>query len=179
MTHGCELRCNAGWFTFCPHGCRCGFFTDPRRECHCTPGQVQRYLSGISGPLLDRVDMQIDVPPVDYNDLRSLAPGEASAVMLGHVIQARSIQAQRFRRGRNRTNARMNSRQMKKHCALSADGADLLKRAMEQFALSARAYTKILKLARTVADLAEAEDIGIDHVAEAIQYRSLDRNLWA
>ncbi|NQT14409.1 MAG: ATP-binding protein [Planctomycetes bacterium] len=169
---------NAGSFTFCPHGCKCGFFSDPRRECHCTPNQVQRYLSGISGPLLDRIDLQIDVPPVDYKDLRGVTPGESSASMLAQVVRAREIQTRRFRDDGILANGRMGTPQVKKHCELAGDAEAILKQAMDQFALSARAYSKILKVSRTIADLDSSDDIGVEHVSEAIQYRSLDRNLW-
>jgi magnesium chelatase family protein len=159
--------------------CKCGYLTDPRRACHCTPPQIQRYRAGISGPLLDRIDVQVDVTPVAYKDLRTLSPGESSESIRAQVLAARQAQARRFEGSNIRTNGRMSARQVKKHCVLGADAEDLLKRAMEQFALSARAYTKILKLARTIADLADADDIRTEHVSEAIQYRSLDRNLWA
>ncbi|HRU06918.1 MAG TPA: ATP-binding protein, partial [Candidatus Brocadiia bacterium] len=159
--------------------CPCGYFTDPRRACHCTPPQVQKYLSRISGPLLDRIDIQIETPAVDYRQLRSAAPGDSSATMRQRVLEARERQTARFRRSKTPLNARMTSGQIKKHCGLAEDAEQLLSRAMQELALSARAFTKILKISRTIADLDAAEEIQIAHVAEAIQYRSLDRNLWA
>lgn len=159
--------------------CPCGFFTDPRRECHCSPPQVQRYLSRISGPLLDRIDIHIEVPSVEYRDLRSGRDGEPSADMLGRVLAAREIQRRRMPRSARSVNARMTTRQIKAHCNLTEEAESLLGRAMHELALSARAYTKVLKLARTIADLGESENIAAEHLSEAIQYRSLDRNLWA
>jgi len=160
-------------------GCPCGYLTDPRKECHCTPRQVQQYLGKISGPLLDRVDIQVEVPAVDYRDLRSPADGEPSAIIRERVIAAREIQKKRFARGNTTCNARMGNRQIKKFCRIDGAAEGVLASAMQSFSLSARAYNKILKLSRTIADLDGAEEIRTEHVTEAIQYRSLDRNLWA
>jgi len=159
--------------------CPCGYLTDPRKECHCTPRQVQQYLGRISGPLLDRIDIQIEVPAVDYRDLRSPADGEPSSVIRERVIAAREVQRERFRGLKTTCNARMGNRLIKKHCKLDGAAEGVLAQAMNTFSLSARAYHKILKTARTIADLEGASEIRTEHVTEAIQYRSLDRNLWA
>ena len=169
----------AGRFVFRPHGCPCGYYTDPRKECHCTPRQIQQYLSKISGPLLDRIDLQIEVPAVNYRELRDPADGESSAAIRERVVAARDIQSARFRGDGVFCNARMGNRLIKKHCAIDAAVESFLASAVETFALSARAYTKILKVARTIADLDAARQIRLEHITEAIQYRSLDRNLWA
>ena len=170
--------------------CPCVYLTDPRKECHCTPRQVQQYLGRISGPMLDRIDIQVEVPAVDYRELRSPADGEPSSVVRERVIAAREIQKERFgaktlggvgeRRGKKTTcNARMCNRQIKKFCRIDGPAEGVLAAAMQSFSLSARAYNKILKLSRTIADLDGAKEIRTEHVTEAIQYRSLDRNLWA
>ena len=166
-------------FDCCPHGCPCGYLTDPRKECHCTPRQVQQYLARISGPLLDRIDIQVEVPAVNYRDLRSPADGEPSAVIRERVLGARAIQAKRFDGNGVFCNARMGNSQIKKFCKIDGPAEGVLAQAMHSFSLSARAYTKILKLSRTIADLEGAQEIRTEHVTEAIQYRSLDRNLWA
>jgi len=156
--------------------CPCGFATDPAKECTCTPLQIQRYLGRLSGPLLDRIDIHIDVPPLKYREITADDTGEPSAAIQDRVRRARAVQQERFRRARGvYCNAHMASRHIKRHCALDAEAADLLETAMERLSLSARAYDRILKVARTIADLEEREDIGPEHVAEAIQYRSLDR----
>jgi len=159
--------------------CPCGYFTDPRKECHCTPRQIQQYLSKISGPLLDRIDIQLEVPSVNYRQLRDPAPGESSEAIRKRVITARNIQRQRFTGDGVFCNARMTNRQIKAHCAIDNAAESFLASAMESFALSARAYTKILKVSRTIADLDAAPQIRLEHITEAIQYRSMDRNLWA
>lgn len=158
--------------------CLCGWFTDPKRQCHCTPYQVQKYLSKISGPLLDRIDLHLDVPALPSQDLLSSIPAEDSKTVRERVIKAREIQQKRFKDIDISTNAHMNHRQLKKHCPLNQDGKQLLKSAIEELSLSARAYDKILKVARTIADLTEEENILPEHIAEAIQYRSLDRHWW-
>jgi len=159
--------------------CPCGYFTDPRRECHCTPPQIQRYHSKISGPLMDRIDIQLEVPAVEYRDLRSPVDGDTSERMLEQVLAARKIQSKRFARTAITANSQMSNRHIKKHCELSPDAEQLLSQAMQTLGLSARAYTKILKVSRTIADLDAADRIGTQHVSEAIQYRSLDRSVWA
>ena len=159
--------------------CPCGYLTDPRKECHCTPRQIQQYMSRISGPLLDRIDIQVEVPAVHYRDLRSPAEGEPSSAIRERVIRARDMQLKRLKDAGIFCNARMSARLIKKFCKVDGAAETALAAAMSQFSLSARAYNKILKLSRTIADLDGAEEIRTEHVTEAIQYRSLDRNLWA
>jgi len=154
--------------------CPCGYYTDPHRQCNCTPGQIQRYLSKISGPLLDRIDIHINVSAVAFRDLHRAREGESSAGIREQVERARDIQMQRFRRARITCNAQMNNRQVRRHCALDDKCARLLREAMEGMNLSARAYTRILKVARTAADLAGHERIEPTDVTEAVQYRCLD-----
>ncbi len=158
--------------------CPCGYMTDPKRECHCTPRQVQAYMGKISGPLLDRIDIHLEVPAVPYRELRGKGQGSTSARMRDDVQAARRTQAARFGDGRT-TNARMTHRQVRAHAKLDAAGESLLKQAMMEMGLSARAHDKVLRVARTIADLDGAADIGAAHLAEAIQYRRLDRNLFA
>jgi len=158
--------------------CPCGFLGDPKRECSCTFLQVQRYRTKISGPLMDRIDIHMEVPPVQFRDLAAAEGGESSAEILTRVKAARRIQAERFQKMKIYTNAHMNSRQIRKFCALDSQSGDLMERAMEKFGLSARAHSRILKIARTIADLGASEEITSAHVAEAIQYRSLDRRVY-
>jgi magnesium chelatase family protein len=158
--------------------CPCGFLGDPKRECACTYLQVQRYRSKISGPLLDRIDIHMEVPPVPFKDLALKEEGQSSAEVLGRVKTAREIQARRFQRTKIHTNANMTSRQIRKFCQLDWDSNELLERAMDRFGLSARAHSRVLKIARTIADLEGAQDIRASHVAEAIQYRTLDRRMF-
>jgi len=157
--------------------CPCGFLGDPKRECTCTFVQIQRYRSKISGPLMDRIDIHMDVPPVEFKDLSSPRDGQSSAEILARVKQAREVQAERFQRMKIHTNARMNSRQIRQFCELNAESNNLLESAMNRFGLSARAHSRILKIARTISDLAGSERILSPHVAEAIQYRTLDRKV--
>jgi magnesium chelatase family protein len=161
--------------------CPCGFFNDKARECRCTPPMIQRYISKISGPLIDRIDIHIDVPAVNYKELRSTNVPEGSREIRERVVKARQIQLARFRAAGEKfySNAQMGSRQIRKFCELSAECERLLERAMTQQGLSARAHDRILKVARTIADLEGAPQIGIPHIAEAIQYRTLDRTYWA
>jgi len=159
--------------------CPCGYYTDPARQCRCNPYQIQRYISKISGPLLDRIDIHVEVPRVQYRELKEGQGGATSADIRSEVAAARALQSGRFKRSRINVNARMSSRQIKKHSELTPGAERLLASQMESENLSARAYTRILKVARTIADLAGAEDIKTEHVAEAIQYRTLDRDLWA
>lgn len=160
--------------------CPCGYFGDPKRECRCSPVQVERYRDRISGPLLDRIDIHVEVPAVQHREMASNELGEASAVIRERVERAREVQRARFDgKGKVRVNARMSSKLIKAHCQPGEDAEGMLKMAMTELNLSARAYDRILKVARTIADLDSADAIGAQHIAEAIQYRTLDRNLWA
>ncbi len=161
--------------------CPCGFHNDRTRECHCTEPMIQRYISKISGPLLDRIDIHIDVPAVNYKEMRSATEPEGSSRILERVIRARQIQLTRFSGARDKLycNAQMSPRQIRQFCQLSADCERLLERAMTQQGLSARAHDRILKVARTIADLDATQELEPKHIAEAIQYRTLDRTFWA
>jgi magnesium chelatase family protein len=161
--------------------CPCGYFNDRSRECHCTQPMIQRYVAKISGPLLDRIDIHIDVPAVNYKELRSAASPETSAHIRERVVRAREVQLRRFAAARPRTfcNAQMQTGQIRTHCELSPECERLLERAINQQGLSARAHDRILKVARTIADLEGAAQLDSKHIAEAIQYRTLDRNYWA
>lgn len=157
--------------------CPCGFLGDPKRECICTFLQIQRYRSKISGPLMDRIDIHLDVPSVPYRDLSQPEDGVSSEEILNRVMAARELQARRFLRSKTHTNAGMTSRQIKQFCKIDDASGDLLEAAMTRFGLSARAHARILKIARTIADLEGSQDIKASHVGEAIQYRTLDRKL--
>ena len=160
--------------------CQCGYFGDPKRECRCSPVQVERYRDRISGPLLDRIDIHVEVPAVQYQEMASNQPGEASSAIRERVEAARETQRHRFANGdRTRTNARMSARQIKQFCPLGSEAEGMMKMAMTELNFSARAYDRILKVARTIADLDNQPDIQAQHIAEAIQYRTLDRSLWA
>lgn len=161
--------------------CPCGYYNHPEKECSCAPVVVQRYLNKISGPLLDRIDLHVEVTPVSFTELSGGGnAGETSAQVRERVIKAREIQAKRFEDKHGvYCNAQMGSKLLKEVCMISPVGANLLKTAMERLNLSARAYDRILKVSRTIADLADSEDIRPEHLAEAIQYRSLDREGWA
>lgn len=161
--------------------CPCGYYNHPDKECTCAPIAVQRYLNKISGPLLDRIDLHVEVTPVSFTELSgNTNAGEASAQIRARVIDAREIQAKRFEgQAGVYCNAQMGSKLLKEVCVISTVGANLLKTAMERLNLSARAYDRILKVARTIADLAGSNDIRPEHLAEAIQYRSLDREAWS
>ncbi len=160
--------------------CPCGNYGNSAQECSCTPLQIQKYVGKISGPLLDRIDIHVEVPSVKYNELASKRAGETSKEIRGRVIKTRSFQSERFsnRKGLY-SNADMESKDIKEFCKIDNDGAELLKIAMNRLGLSARAYDRILKVARTIADLANCNDIQTEHLSEAIQYRSLDRNFYA
>jgi len=159
--------------------CPCGFFNHPEKECTCSPQMVQRYLNKISGPLLDRIDLHVEVTPVPFNELSSQRVSESSDAVRERVIKARELQAERFKEQEGiYANAQMGSKQLKDICVINSVGANLLKTAMEKLNLSARAYDRILKVSRTIADLSESEEIKPEHLAEAIQYRSLDREGW-
>jgi magnesium chelatase family protein len=157
--------------------CPCGFFSDPQRECLCTYPQIQRYKSKISGPLLDRIDIHIEVPSVKFKDLAGQAGGESSEAIRTRVKTARERQRNRFQSKALFCNAQMGPRLIKKYCLLDQESQGLLEQAMEYLGLSARAYHRILKIARTIADLEQSDSIRSYHVSEAIQYRSLDRRL--
>jgi magnesium chelatase family protein len=160
--------------------CPCGYYNHPDRECVCGPGIVQKYLSKISGPLLDRIDLHVEVTPVNFTELSSERLSEKSETIRERVIKAREIQEKRFTDHPDlHCNAQMGSKMVRQVCKISEAGQALLKKAMEKLGLSARAYDRILKVARTIADLAGTEDIQIEHLAEAIQFRSLDREGWA
>jgi magnesium chelatase family protein len=148
-------------------------------ESRSSPREIQNYLGRISGPLLDRVDLHIEVPPVKFREMSSEAAGESSAAIRERVIAARKHQHDRFAKTRIPCNARMGSRELKAHCALDDTNKELLRQAMDELQLSARAYDRILKVARTIADLDDANTIGTAHLSEAIQYRSLDRQIWS
>ncbi|HEV2806298.1 MAG TPA: ATP-binding protein [Chthoniobacterales bacterium] len=157
----------------------CGYFGDLKRECRCGPTQVHRYRQRISGPLLDRIDLHIEVPAVEYRDISSTRTEEPSSAIRERVQRARETQRARFHSDpKVNCNARMGPRQIKRHCQLSDDSQDLIRVAMTELNLSARAYDRILKVSRTVADLAASEAITPEHVSEAIQYRTFDRTLW-
>lgn len=158
--------------------CPCGYRSDPRRACHCTPQQVEKYLNKISGPLLDRIDLHVEVPAVPFTQLAEAPPGPTSADFLAQVLKARARQAERFGPRGPGVNGRMTPRQVRKHCALRPEALSLLKAAMEELGLSARAHDKVLRVARTMADLDASDTILPQHVAEAVGYRSLDRSVW-
>jgi magnesium chelatase family protein len=160
--------------------CPCGYFNHPEKECTCSPMIVQRYLNKISGPLLDRIDLHVEVTPVSFNELSSQQSSENSETVRERVLKAREIQDKRFEGVEGvYANAQMSSRQLKEICQINQVGQTLLKTAMDRLNLSARAYDRILKVARTIADLAGSDEIRPEHLAEAIQYRSLDREGWA
>jgi magnesium chelatase family protein len=160
--------------------CPCGFYNHPEKECTCPPGAVQKYLNKISGPLLDRIDLHVEVTPVAFSELSSARSQETSAIIRSRVIKAREAQAKRYKEDAGTyCNAQMSSKKLKEICIINQVGQNLLKTAMERLNLSARAYDRILKVSRTIADLSESEDIKPEHLAEAIQYRSLDREGWA
>ncbi len=158
--------------------CPCGFATDPQRECTCGPSAVQRYLKQISGPLLDRIDIHIEVPRLTPDEVMSRADGEKSVDVRRRVITARGRQTERFEDTPFVSNSHMSSKAVRDFCPLTTDCTGLLKTAIEQFALSARAHDRIIKLARTIADLDGGGEIGVAHIAEAVQYRSMDRKFW-
>ena len=160
--------------------CPCGYYNHPEKECVCGPGMVKKYLNKISGPLLDRIDIHIEVVPVPFRQLSELREAEKSSVIRERVIAARGIQEIRFSESNGiYSNAQMSSRLLKKYCRLNDEGQALLKNAMEKLGLSARAYDRILKVSRTIADLDKSENIQAQHLAEAINYRNLDREGWA
>jgi magnesium chelatase family protein len=157
--------------------CPCGFFGDPKRECTCSYREIRRYRARISGPLMDRIDIHIDVPSVPFKDLTGTGQGQSSSDIRQRVIAARKIQEKRLHKTKIHTNAMMKSRQIRRFCQIDEQSNSLLEMAMEKFGLSARALSRILKISRTIADLAGSQEIEQAHLAEAIQYRSLDRKL--
>lgn len=160
--------------------CPCGYYNHPEKECVCGPGIVQRYLSKVSGPLLDRIDLHVEVVPVSFDEMTAKRTSETSEVIRERVVKARQIQSKRFENQKEvYCNAMMPSNMVKEICTINEAGRSLLKTAMERLGLSARAYDRILKVSRTIADLAGTDEIKIEHLAEAIQYRSLDREGWA
>jgi magnesium chelatase family protein len=160
--------------------CPCGYYNHPEKECICPPGMVQKYLSKISGPLLDRIDLHVEVTPVNFSELSSDRAAEKSELIRERVIRAREIQVERFgNRPDLHANAQMSPQMVRDLCKINAAGQTLLKKAMEKLGLSARAYDRILKVSRTIADLSGSEEIKLEHLAEAIHFRSLDREGWA
>ncbi len=156
----------------------CGYRGDPRRQCKCTPLLIERYLGKLSGPLLDRLDIHIEVPSVPFRELSNQKDGTSSATMRAQVQEARERQRRRFPQASSKWNGRMSPSEIRKHCKLAGDAEGLLKAAMEQMGLSARAHDKILRIARTIADLAGSDTIDAGHLSEAINYRALDRTYW-
>ena len=160
--------------------CPCGYATDPKRQCNCSPIMIERYMGRVSGPLIDRIDIHVEVPPVPWRQLRGAGDGLSSTDMRRQVVAARQVQRRRF--GGNgdastTTNATMSPRQVRQHCALDEAGETVLKQAMNELGLSARAHDKVLRIARTIADIEGEDRVTAQHVAEAIQYRRLDRKL--
>ncbi len=158
--------------------CACGFVGDERHQCTCTPGQIHRYRTRVSGPLMDRIDIHIEVPAVDYKKLSSDLPAESSEEIRRRVVQARQIQLNRFKNDKIYCNGQMRTRHIKKYCVLTKEAKDILEAAMERLSLSARAYTRILKVSRTIADLEGSDSIESHHISEAVQYRMMDRGVF-
>jgi magnesium chelatase family protein len=159
--------------------CPCGYHNHPTRKCVCGPGVVQRYLNRVSGPLLDRIDLHVEVTPVDHHELSSQLKGESSAGILKRVLEARIVQEKRFKQSGIHCNAQMSKKDQEQNCVLKPEVNEVLKLAMEKLGLSARAYDRILRVSRTIADLDKSEEIETNHLAEAIQFRSLDKRGWA
>ena len=156
------------------HGCPCGYYTDEKKECACSPAIIQRYLSRVSGPLLDRIDIQVEVSAVDYKSLAGKTDGKASKEIRDHVETTRELQRDRFGGG-EKTNSHMSEKEIRKHCTLGTEAQAMLREIVDKMGFSARGYTKILKVSRTIADLEGSDDIQLEHVTEAVQYRTLDR----
>ena len=160
------------------NACKCGYFGHPSKECRCTPYEIRKYLSSVSGPLLDRIDLHIEVPPLEYHQLTEQPLGETSQDIRLRVNKARKIQKARYKKNKIFCNAHLNTKQLKKHCSLDSESLELIEMAINKLGFSARAYDRILKVARTIADLDGEESILSYHVSEAIQYRSLGRDYW-
>ncbi|MBQ7075299.1 MAG: ATP-binding protein, partial [Clostridia bacterium] len=158
--------------------CKCGYFGDAKHRCTCSPNDISKYVGKISGPLLDRIDIHIDVPAVQYDMLQDDEKAESSADIRARVQKAREIQSVRFKDERIFSNSQMTPSMIRKYCAITDDAKEILKTAFESLGLSARAHDRILKVARTIADLEGREKIDFNHIAEAIGYRSLDRKYW-
>lgn len=158
------------------HPCPCGYYGGQKGMCRCTPYKIGNYMSKISGPLLGRIDIHVDVPAVEYSDLASASIGETSAEIRERVNMARNVQKMRFKEYRFKANAHMSSRILKTHCKLENESESLLNQAMIELGLSARGYTKIIKVASTIADIELSDIIKVEHISEALQYRRLDRN---
>ena len=160
--------------------CPCGYYNHPEKDCVCSPGVVQKYLNRISGPLLDRIDIHLEVVPVPFEKLSEKRKSETSVEIRNRVAEARKVQEERYKDQKGiHCNAQMTTKLFQKHCELDVSCQTLIKSAMEKLGLSARAYDRILKVSRTIADLEKSENITASHLAEAIQYRSLDRDGWA
>ena len=160
--------------------CPCGYYGDPTHHCVCTPGQIQKYMNKISGPLLDRIDIQCEITPVPFKDISKAAPGEPSAAIRQRVIAARKIQEERYKEYKHiHCNAQMTERMIHQYAEPDSQSLDMLRMAMERMSLSARAYSRILKVARTIADLDGSTKVQLPHIAEAVGYRNLDRGDWA
>ena len=174
-----EYPCNFQ-FIASMNPCPCGYYGDPTHNCVCTPGQIQKYMNKISGPLLDRIDIQCEITPVPFKDISKTAPGEPSAVIRERVIAARKIQQERFKDHKGiHCNAQMTERMIHQYAEPDSQSLDMLRMAMERMSLSARAYSRILKVSRTIADLDGSTNVQLPHIAEAVGYRSLDRGDWA
>jgi magnesium chelatase family protein len=174
-----DLPCNFMLVASC-NPCPCGYYGDKTHQCCCTPGQIQRYMNKISGPLLDRIDIHCEIQAVPFAELSTMQPGEPSSVIRERVIAARKIQEERFKSHKGiYCNAQMTERMLHQYAEPDAASMEMLRMAMERLKLSARAYSRILKVARTIADLAGSEKVESMHIAEAIGYRNLDRGDWA
>jgi magnesium chelatase family protein len=158
--------------------CPCGFSGDFRKECYCTPPQIQRYMSKISGPLMDRIDIQVDVPAVPYKELSASKQAESSEAIRERVVTTRNVQLQRFADQHIYTNSQMGPRHLRKFCTLTVECEKIMENAVTKLGFSARGYDRILKVARTIADLEGTADLAPRHLSEAVQYRTLDRNMW-
>ncbi|MFQ5862635.1 MAG: ATP-binding protein, partial [Candidatus Brocadiales bacterium] len=158
--------------------CPCGYYGHTKKECRCTPHQIQKYVSRVSGPLLDRIDIHVEVPALESKDLKSDQTGETSTALRDKVKAARDTQYKRLNGHGHTTNAQMSGKLVKEYCVLDGEAETLLHQAMMELGISARGYNKILKISRTIADLEGSEKVRLEHISEAIQYRSLDRGLW-